>query len=76
MSIQVSTRYLLPEINMLFTTSAFGDEPRGMLKTIRRFGKHCSCHLQGEFSTFDAVHPRKPKLYIELQPRKPKDKDK
>jgi hypothetical protein len=29
-----------------YTTSASGDEPRRMLKIIR-FGKHCSCHLQG-----------------------------
>jgi hypothetical protein len=27
------------------TTSALGDEPRQMLKIIRRFGKRCSCHL-------------------------------
>jgi hypothetical protein len=30
------------------TTSAFGEQPRRMLKVIHRFGKHCSCHLQGE----------------------------
>jgi hypothetical protein len=30
------------------TTSAFKDEPRRMVKIIR-FGKHCSCHLQGEY---------------------------
>jgi hypothetical protein len=29
-------------------TSAFGDRPRRMLKVIQRFGKHFSCHLQGE----------------------------
>jgi hypothetical protein len=28
-------------------TSAFGDEPRRMLRTIQRFGKQCSFHLQG-----------------------------
>jgi hypothetical protein len=28
-----------------------------------------------QLSTFDAAHPRKPKLHIELQPRKPKDRD-
>jgi hypothetical protein len=27
-------------------TSAFGDEPRRMLKVIQRFGKHCRCHLR------------------------------
>jgi hypothetical protein len=27
----------------------FQDEPRRMLKIIERFGKHCSCHLQGEY---------------------------
>jgi hypothetical protein len=41
-------------------TSAFGVEPRRMLKIIRRFGRHCSCH---QLSTFDAAHPRKPKFY-------------
>jgi hypothetical protein len=30
------------------TTSAFEDEPGLMLKIIQRFGRHCSCHLQGE----------------------------
>jgi hypothetical protein len=29
----------------------------------------------GKLSTFDAAHPRKPKLHIELQPRKRKDKN-
>jgi hypothetical protein len=29
-------------------TSAFGVEPRKMLSIIQRFGKHCSCHSQGE----------------------------
>jgi hypothetical protein len=29
-------------------TSTFGDEPLRMLRIIQRFGKHCSCHLQGE----------------------------
>jgi hypothetical protein len=32
----------------LCVTSAFGDEPRRMLRIIQRLGKHCSCHLQGE----------------------------
>jgi hypothetical protein len=32
-----------------FVTSAFGDRPRLMLIVIRRFGSHCSCHLQGEW---------------------------
>jgi hypothetical protein len=55
------------------TISAFGDEPRRMPKVIR-FGKQCSCHVQGEseydntnvcqnarqLSTFDAAHFRKP----------------
>jgi hypothetical protein len=31
------------------TTSAFGDEPRRMLKVNKRLGKNCSCHLQDEF---------------------------
>jgi hypothetical protein len=31
------------------TTTAFGDEPRRMLKIIQRFGKYCSCHLQCEY---------------------------
>jgi hypothetical protein len=31
------------------TTSAFGDEPRRMLKIIQCFGKRTSCHLQGEY---------------------------
>jgi hypothetical protein len=30
-------------------TSAFGDEPSRILKIIQRFGKHCICHLQGEY---------------------------
>jgi hypothetical protein len=30
------------------TISAFGDEPRRMFKIIHCFGKHCSCHPQGE----------------------------
>jgi hypothetical protein len=29
-------------------TSDFGVGPRRMLRIIRRFGTHCSCHLQGE----------------------------
>jgi hypothetical protein len=29
------------------TTSAFGDEPRRMLKITHHFCKYCSCHLQG-----------------------------
>jgi hypothetical protein len=29
-------------------TSAFGDRPRRMMIVIKRFGKHCSCHLQIE----------------------------
>jgi hypothetical protein len=29
-------------------TSAFGVEPRRMLRIIQRFGRHCSFHLQGE----------------------------
>jgi hypothetical protein len=34
--------------SVLDTTSAFGDESRRMLKVFRRFGNHCSCHLQGK----------------------------
>jgi hypothetical protein len=30
------------------TTSASGDKSRRMLKVIRSFGKHRSCHLQGK----------------------------
>jgi hypothetical protein len=30
--------------------SAFGDEPRRMLKVIQRFDKHYGCHLQGEYT--------------------------
>jgi hypothetical protein len=30
-------------------TSAFGDEPRQILRIIQRFDKHFSCHLQGEY---------------------------
>jgi hypothetical protein len=33
-------------------TSAFKDELHLMLKVIQRFGKHRSCHLQGEHSTW------------------------
>jgi hypothetical protein len=29
-------------------TSVFAVEPRRMLSIIQRFGKNCSCHLQGE----------------------------
>jgi hypothetical protein len=29
-------------------TSAFGGEPRRMLRIIQRVGKHCICRLQGE----------------------------
>jgi hypothetical protein len=29
-------------------TSVFGDRPRRVLIGLQRFGKHCSCHLQGE----------------------------
>jgi hypothetical protein len=28
-------------------TSAFGNKPAVILKVFQRFGKHCSCHLQG-----------------------------
>jgi hypothetical protein len=34
---------------MLCTTSAFGDELQQMLRIIQCFGKHHSCHLQGEY---------------------------
>lgn len=30
-------------------TPVFGDEPRRMFKIIRRFVKHYSCQVQGEF---------------------------
>jgi hypothetical protein len=29
-------------------TSTFGKKLRRLLKIFKRFGKHCSCHLQGE----------------------------
>jgi hypothetical protein len=29
-------------------TSVFGTRPRQILVVIQGFGKHCSCHLQGE----------------------------
>jgi hypothetical protein len=41
------TKFLKPEL--VCTTSAFWDEPRRLLKVIRRFGKQCSYHLQGEY---------------------------
>jgi hypothetical protein len=31
------------------TTSASRDEPRRVLRIIQHSGKHCSCHLQGEY---------------------------
>jgi hypothetical protein len=71
------------------TSSAFGDEPRQMLKIIQRLGFQKNVqplhnHTEdgnsnvyrkfGWFSTFDAAHTRKPNLYVELQPLKRKDK--
>jgi hypothetical protein len=35
-------------ITVICATSVVGDEPRRMLNVIQRFGKHPSCHLQGE----------------------------
>jgi hypothetical protein len=35
-------------LQVLCVISAFGCEPRRMLSIDRRFGKHCSCHFQGE----------------------------
>jgi hypothetical protein len=31
-------------------TSEFGDKLRGMLSINQRFGKHISCHFQGEYA--------------------------
>jgi hypothetical protein len=36
------------QINLKRVTSAFWDQPRRMLRIIQRFGKHSSCHLQGD----------------------------
>jgi hypothetical protein len=44
--------YSCPEVftvGIQCTTSAFGDEPCRMLKIIRRFGNHCSCHFRSEY---------------------------
>jgi hypothetical protein len=41
-------RFLRLEFNV--QASAFGDEPRRMLRIIQRFGKHCSCHPQHTFT--------------------------
>jgi hypothetical protein len=51
------------------TTSAFGEESFRMLKIIQRFGKYCSCHLQG----IRRGSSPKDEVYIELQPRKLSD---
>jgi hypothetical protein len=48
---------------LICETSAFGDEQRRIFRIIQRFGKHCSCSSP------------KAHLCIELQPRKPKDKN-
>jgi hypothetical protein len=55
---------------ILCICSTLGGEPRWMLSIIQRFGKRCSFHFQGECV---AAHTRKLKLYIEIQPQKPKD---
>jgi hypothetical protein len=39
-------------VNNIGATSAFRDDPHRMLKVIQRFGKQCSCHLQGESVLF------------------------
>jgi hypothetical protein len=41
------------------STLAFRDETHQMSKVIKRFGKHCSCHLRGESGqiTFNMAHP-------------------
>jgi hypothetical protein len=39
----------------------------------QRFGKHCSCHFQN--GNCNVAFTRKPKLQIELQSRKPTDKN-
>jgi hypothetical protein len=38
----------LGAIVLLYITSAFRDKPCRILKVLQRFGKHCSCYLQGE----------------------------
>jgi hypothetical protein len=42
-----------------------------MLRVTQRFGKHCSYHVQGVYIR----HGSSPKLYVEPQPRSPKDKN-
>jgi hypothetical protein len=59
-------------------TSAFGNGPRWILGVVQRFGKYLSCHPQGECSQlqiFGVFHTRKPKFYIERQPRRAKLKN-
>jgi hypothetical protein len=34
-------------------SSAFGDEPRRMLRNVQSFDKHCSSHPQGEYVLID-----------------------
>jgi hypothetical protein len=52
---------------------AFGDEPRPLLKFVQRFGKHCSCHLKGEYVGWAVFwKPYIGKFYTELKPRMPK----
>jgi hypothetical protein len=48
---QLSTFHSRPKVfaaGVQCITSAFGIEPRRMLRIIQRFGKHCNFHLQDE----------------------------
>jgi hypothetical protein len=40
--------YPINVISFTCVSLAFGCEPRRRLRIIQHFGKHCSCHLQGE----------------------------
>jgi hypothetical protein len=53
-------------VALLCITLAFRDKHRWILKVFQRFDKYRRCHLQD--------YHRKPKSYIELQPREPKGK--
>jgi hypothetical protein len=59
-------------IAVLCVTSAFRCEPCRMFIINRRFGKHCSRHVQGDIQLLCLL--RRWLIHIEHQPRKPKDK--
>jgi hypothetical protein len=46
---EIETTHVVYQQNRSCTTSAFEDKPHRILRIIQRFGKHCSCHLQGEY---------------------------